>query len=96
MARRELYAYPVRLEPDPDGGYVVFLPDIGYGATQGDDLAEALAQAEDLLEDELALAVGIDGALRERFIDGHALGHAEGPARPAGAADGVVARVRGA
>jgi len=29
---------------------VVTLPDIGYGATQGDDLAEALAQAADLLE----------------------------------------------
>src|SRR5438874_10462295 len=52
MARRDICAYPVRLEPDPDGGYV-FLPDIGYGATQGDDLAEALAQAEDLLEEAI-------------------------------------------
>jgi antitoxin HicB len=53
MARRDFYAYPVQLEPDPDGGYVVLLPDIGYGATQGDDLAEALAQAEDLLEEAI-------------------------------------------
>ncbi len=53
MPRRATYAYPVRLEPEPDGGYVVLLPDIGYGATQGDDLAEALAQAEDLLEEAI-------------------------------------------
>ncbi len=53
MARRATYAYPVQLEPEPDGGYVVLLPDIGYGATQGDDLAEALAQAEDLHEEAI-------------------------------------------
>jgi antitoxin HicB len=53
MARRETHAYPVQLEPEPDGGYVVLLPDIGYGATQGDDLNEALAQAEDLLEEAI-------------------------------------------
>src|SRR5216684_5111986 len=50
MARYDLDAYPVHLEQEEDGGYVVTLPDIGYGATQGDDLAEALAQAADLLE----------------------------------------------
>ncbi len=62
MPRRATYAYPVRLEPEPDGGYVVLLPDIGYGATQGDDLAEALAQAEDLLEEAILgmLAHGAD------------------------------------
>jgi antitoxin HicB len=42
--------YPVRLEEE-DGGYGVTMPDIPYGATQGDDLAEALAQAEDFLEE---------------------------------------------
>jgi len=50
MARHEPDAYPVHLEQEEDGGYVVTLPDIGYGATQGDDLAEALTQAADLLE----------------------------------------------
>ena len=50
MARYDPDAYPVHLEQEEDGGYVVTLPDIGYGATQGDDLAEALAQAADLLE----------------------------------------------
>ena len=42
--------YPVHLEEE-DGGYVVTLPDIPYGATQGDDVAQALAQAEDFLEE---------------------------------------------
>src|SRR5204862_1993124 len=42
--------YPVQLDPE-DGGYVVTLPDIPFGATQGDDIAEALAQAEDFLEE---------------------------------------------
>ena len=50
MARYDPDAYPVHLEQEEDGGYVVTLPDIGYGATQGDDLAEALAQGADLLE----------------------------------------------
>lgn len=51
MARSKAEGYPVQLEREEDGGYVVTLPDIGYGATQGDTLAEALAQAEDLLEE---------------------------------------------
>jgi antitoxin HicB len=43
--------YPVQLDPEEDGGYVVTLPDIGYGATQGDTVEEALRQAEDFLEE---------------------------------------------
>ncbi|HZU90023.1 MAG TPA: type II toxin-antitoxin system HicB family antitoxin [Stellaceae bacterium] len=43
-------AYPVDLEQEEDGGYVVILPDIP-GATQGDTFDEALAQAEDMLEE---------------------------------------------
>ena len=42
--------YPVQLEEE-DGGYVVTLPDIPYGATQGDDVAEGLAQAQDFLDE---------------------------------------------
>jgi antitoxin HicB len=45
--------YPVQLDPEEDGGYVVTLPDIGYGATQGDTLEEALLQAEDMLEEAI-------------------------------------------
>src|SRR5438874_12327724 len=44
--------YPVRLEKEDDG-YVVTLLDIPYGATQGDDRAHALAQAEDFLEEAI-------------------------------------------
>ena len=51
MTRDKPQGYPVQLEQEGDGGYVVTLPDIGYGATQGDTLAEALAQAEDMLEE---------------------------------------------
>ena len=47
------YVYPVQLDPEEDGGYVVTLPDIGYGATQGDTLEEALLQAEDMLEEAI-------------------------------------------
>jgi antitoxin HicB len=45
------HVYPVQLDLEEDGGYVVTLPDIGYGATQGDTLEEALRQAEDMLEE---------------------------------------------
>jgi antitoxin HicB len=45
--------YPVQLDPEEDGGYVVTLPDIGYGATQGDTLEEALLQAEDMLDEAI-------------------------------------------
>lgn len=51
--RKTARCYPVRLEQEADGGYVVTLPDIGYGATQGDTLEEALHQAEDLLEEAI-------------------------------------------
>jgi len=47
------HTYPVQLDPEEDGGYVVTLPDIGYGATQGDTLDEALFQAEDMLEEAI-------------------------------------------
>ena len=60
MARGKAEAYPVQLAREADGGYVVTLPDIGYGATQGDTLGEAMAQAEDLLE-EAVLGMMADG-----------------------------------
>jgi antitoxin HicB len=47
------HVYPVQLDPEDDGGYVVTLPDIGYGATQGDTLEEALLQAEDMIEEAI-------------------------------------------
>src|SRR5260370_2094950 len=46
--------YPVQLEAEGDGGYVVTFPDLGIGATQGDNFDEALVQAADLLETMVA------------------------------------------
>jgi antitoxin HicB len=49
-----LLAWPVTLEPAEEGGFNVNFPDFPEGFTQGDDLAEALAQAADLLETMVA------------------------------------------
>ena len=43
--------YAALLEPEPDGGFTVTFPDIGYGATYGAAWDEALFQAEDMLEE---------------------------------------------
>jgi len=50
----ERFDYPIRLAPDPDGGFVATLVDFEEGVTQGETEAEALAQAEDLLEEVVA------------------------------------------
>ena len=42
------YAYPAILRPE-SGGFCVFFPDIEKGATQGDDLPDALNMAADWL-----------------------------------------------
>lgn len=47
--------YPATLTPDEtDGGFVVTFPDVPEAITQGDDLAGALAQASDALEEAIA------------------------------------------
>ena len=43
--------WPVDLIPAEEGGYIVNFPDSPNGWSQGDDHAEALVQAEDLLEE---------------------------------------------
>jgi antitoxin HicB len=47
-------AYPARLEPAEEGGFIVTFPDFGIGVTQGDTREEALTQAADLLETMVA------------------------------------------
>src|ERR1700732_412476 len=42
--------YAALLEPEPEGGFTVTFPDIGYGATYGATFEEALHQAEDMIE----------------------------------------------
>ena len=48
------YLYPVDLRPKDDGGFMVIFPDIPEALTQGDDRADALAEASDCLAEALA------------------------------------------
>lgn len=50
----DTYNYPVEVERDEDGRYVVIFPDFGWGATDGATLDEALAEARDLLRELIA------------------------------------------
>ncbi len=45
-----MFAYPVHLEPQEEGGFVVTFPDIPEAITEGDDETEALVWALDALE----------------------------------------------
>lgn len=54
------YAYPVNLEPEEGGGFVVSFPDVPEALTEGDTREEALAQAAD------ALAVSMGGYVEDR------------------------------
>ena len=56
----ETLAFPVSLEPAEEGGFIVNFPDMPRGWSQGDDRAEALAQAEDLLEEMVLGAMAHD------------------------------------
>ena len=48
------FLYPVDLIPQDDGGFVVIFPDIPEALTEGDDRADALAEASDCLAEALA------------------------------------------
>ena len=43
------FAYPVTLQPEPEGGFSVSFEDVPEALTQGEDEAEALAMAADAL-----------------------------------------------
>jgi antitoxin HicB len=45
--------YSALLQPEPEGGFTVTFPEIGFGATYGETRDEALRQAEDMLEEAL-------------------------------------------
>ena len=49
--------YPVILEAQPEGGYVVTFPDVPEAITQGEDEDEALLDAIDALETALSFYV---------------------------------------
>src|SRR5579884_1452814 len=44
-------AYPALFDPEPEGGFTVTFPEAGIAATYGATWEEALAQAEDMLEE---------------------------------------------
>lgn len=48
---REDLAYPALFESEPEGGFTVTFPEAGVAATYGASWQEALAQAEDMLEE---------------------------------------------
>jgi antitoxin HicB len=49
------FIYPATLTPETqDGGFVVTFPDVPEAITQGDDVAEALQQAADCLDEAMA------------------------------------------
>lgn len=45
-----MFAYPIHLEPQEEGGFVVTFPDIPEAITEGDDETEALVWGLDALE----------------------------------------------
>ena len=59
----DTYNYPVEVERDEDGRYVVAFPDFGWGATDGATLDEALAEAGDLLRELIAATMREGGDL---------------------------------
>ena len=45
------HVYSAFLEPEPEGGFTVTFPEVGFGATYGETWDEALRQAQDMLEE---------------------------------------------
>ena len=52
-----MFDYPVTLEAQPEGGFVVTFPDVPEAITQGEDEDEALMYAVDALETALSFYI---------------------------------------
>ena len=52
-----MFNYPVILDPQPEGGFVVTFPDVPEAITQGEDEVDALGHAVDALETALSFYV---------------------------------------
>lgn len=48
------FTYPIKLEEQPEGGYLVLFPDLPEAITQGESIEEATEQAIDCLEEAIA------------------------------------------
>ena len=53
----DTFNYPVEIERDEDGRFVVTFPDFGWGATDGATREEALGEAKDLLRELIATTI---------------------------------------
>lgn len=51
------YSYPVHVEQDSDGQFLITFPDFPEAATDGETLAEALAEANYCVEEALAIRI---------------------------------------
>ena len=61
----DTFNYPVEIERDEDGRFVVTFPDFGWGATDGATRDEALDEAKDLLRELIAATIREGQALPE-------------------------------
>ena len=52
-----MFEYPIIIEQQPEGGFVVTFPDIPESITQGEDIEEALRCAVDALETALSFYI---------------------------------------
>ena len=52
-----MFDYPVKLQVQAEGGYVVTFPDVPEAITQGEDMDDALRRAVDALETALSFYV---------------------------------------
>lgn len=52
-----MFDYPVIIEKQPEGGYIVTFPDVPEAITQGEDFDEALLYAVDALETALSFYI---------------------------------------
>jgi antitoxin HicB len=66
------HAYSALLEPEPEGGFTVTFPEIGYGATYGATREEALHHAEDMLEEAILGMIAHREDIPEPAPQGHA------------------------
>jgi len=71
------FGYPVKIERDQDGAFVIVVPDLDDAATGADTLDEALAEAQDLIESVLFFRMqdGEDIPLRRAAGSGQIVVH---------------------
>lgn len=65
--------YTVVLEPDPKGGYSVYVPSVYGAVTQGDTFEQAIENARDVIETFLAMYAEDGEELPIEFAPGFAV-----------------------